>query len=33
MLWTVVVVLVVLWFLGFLTEIGGGLVPLLLVIA
>ncbi len=33
MLWTIVVILVVLWLLGFLTEIGGGLVHLLLVIA
>jgi len=33
MLWTIVVVLVVLWFVGLLTQIGGGLVHLLLVIA
>ena len=33
MLWTIVVILVVLWLLGLLTEIGGGLVHILLVIA
>ncbi len=33
MLWTIVVILVVLWLLGFLTHIGGGLIHLLLVIA
>lgn len=33
MLWTVIAVLVVLWLLGFITQIGGGLVHLLLVIA
>jgi hypothetical protein len=33
MLWTIVVILVVLWLLGFLTNIGGGLVHLLLVLA
>ncbi len=32
-LWTVVVILVVLWLLGFLLNIGGGLIHLLLVIA
>ena len=33
MLWTIVVILVVLWLLGLLANIGGGLVHLLLVIA
>jgi hypothetical protein len=32
-LWTVVVILVVLWLLGFLLKIGGDLIHLLLVIA
>lgn len=33
MLWTVFVVLVVLWLLGFSFEIGGGLIHILLVVA
>ncbi|HEX9923947.1 MAG TPA: lmo0937 family membrane protein [Anaerolineae bacterium] len=33
MLWTIVVILVVLWLLGFLGNIGGGLVHILLVLA
>jgi len=33
MLWTLVVILVVLWLLGLVANIGGGLVHLLLVIA
>ncbi len=33
MLWTILVILVVLWLLGFLTSVGGGLIHLLLVIA
>jgi hypothetical protein len=33
MLWTIVVILVVLWLLGFLSNIGGGLVHILLVLA
>jgi hypothetical protein len=33
MLWTIVGILVVLWLLGFLTHVGGGLVHLLLVVA
>ena len=33
MLWGIVVLLVVLWFLGFIGHIGGGLIHLLLVIA
>ncbi len=32
-LWAVVVVLVVLWLLGFVLQIGGGLIHILLVIA
>jgi hypothetical protein len=33
MLWTIVVVLVVLWLLGLATNVGGGLIHALLVIA
>jgi hypothetical protein len=33
MLWTIIVILVVLWLLGFIAHIGGGLIHLLLVIA
>lgn len=33
MLWTILVILLVLWLLGFLTHIGGGMIHLLLVIA
>jgi len=33
MLWTIFVILVILWLLGFLLHIGGGLIHLLLVIA
>ncbi|MBN1192130.1 MAG: lmo0937 family membrane protein [Coriobacteriia bacterium] len=33
MLWTIFVILVVLWLLGFSFEIGGGLIHILLVIA
>ena len=33
MLYTIVVVLVVLWLLGFIAHVGGGLIHLLLVIA
>jgi hypothetical protein len=33
MLWTILVILVVLWLLGFLTQIGGGLIHILLVVA
>jgi hypothetical protein len=32
-LWTIAVVLLVLWLLGLLTSIGGGLIHILLVIA
>jgi hypothetical protein len=31
--WTVVIILVVLWFLGLIGSIGGGLINILLVIA
>ncbi|MBV8081887.1 MAG: lmo0937 family membrane protein [Candidatus Eremiobacteraeota bacterium] len=33
MLWTIIVILFVLWLLGFLLHFGGGLIHLLLVIA
>ena len=33
MIWTIVVVLVILWLLGFTMHIGGGIIHLLLVIA
>lgn len=33
MLWTIVVILLILWLLGFSMHIGGGLVHLLIVIA
>ncbi len=33
MLWTIVVILLILWALGFAVHIGGGLIHLLLVIA
>jgi hypothetical protein len=33
MLWTIMAVLIVLWFLGLLAHVGGGLVHLLLVVA
>ena len=33
MLWTIAVILIVLWLLGFTTSIGGGLIHILLVIA
>lgn len=33
MLWTIALVLVILWLLGFLGHVGGGLVHLLLVFA
>jgi hypothetical protein len=33
MLWTIIVILVVLWLLGFAFEMAGGLIHLLLVIA
>jgi len=33
MLWTILVIVLVLWLLGFLGSIGGGLIHLLLVVA
>jgi hypothetical protein len=33
MLWTILVILLVLWLLGFLAHVGGGMIHLLLVIA
>jgi hypothetical protein len=33
MLWTIVVILVILWLLGFSFHVGGGLIHILLVIA
>ncbi|MEJ7713894.1 MAG: lmo0937 family membrane protein [Pyrinomonadaceae bacterium] len=33
MLWTILVVLLVLWLLGFVANVGGGLIHLLLVVA
>lgn len=33
MLWTIIVILVVLWLLGFVSHIGGGFIHILLVIA
>ncbi|HYE66794.1 MAG TPA: lmo0937 family membrane protein [Pyrinomonadaceae bacterium] len=33
MLWTILVVLLVLWLIGLLADIGGGLIHLLLVVA
>jgi hypothetical protein len=33
MLWTIIAILVVLWLLGFIAHVGGGLIHLLLVIA
>jgi K+-transporting ATPase A subunit len=33
MLWTILVILLVLWLIGFLGNVGGGLIHLLLVIA
>jgi Family of unknown function (DUF5670) len=33
LLWTIITVLVVLWLIGFVVHIGGGLIHLLLVVA
>jgi len=33
MLWTILVILIILWLLGFVMKIGGGLIHLILVIA
>ena len=33
MLWTILVIIIILWLVGFLAHLGGGLIHLLLVIA
>ena len=33
MLWTIAVIILILWLLGFLSHVGGGLIHILLVIA
>jgi hypothetical protein len=33
MLWTIIVIILVLWLIGFLAHFGGGLIHLLLVVA
>jgi hypothetical protein len=33
MLWTIIVIILVLWLLGFIGHVGGGLIHLLLVVA
>ncbi len=33
MLWTILVILLVLWLLGLITSVGGGLIHLLLIVA
>ncbi len=33
MLWTILVILLVLWLLGFIAHVGGGLIHLLLIVA
>ena len=33
MLWTILVIVLVLWLLGFVTHVGGGMIHLLLVVA
>jgi hypothetical protein len=33
MLWTILVILLVLWLIGFLAHVGGGLIHLILVVA
>lgn len=33
MLWTILVILIILWLLGFVMKIGGGLIHLILVVA
>jgi hypothetical protein len=33
MLWTILVIILILWLLGFLAHLGGGLIHLLLVVA
>jgi hypothetical protein len=33
MLWTILVIILVLWLIGFLAKVGGGLIHLLLIVA
>ena len=33
MLWTILVIILILWLIGFLVKVGGGLIHLLLVVA
>ncbi|HSL22901.1 MAG TPA: lmo0937 family membrane protein [Vicinamibacterales bacterium] len=33
MLWTILLILLVLWFVGLLADVGGGLIHLLLIVA
>lgn len=33
MLWTILVILIILWLVGFLTHVGGSLIHLILVVA
>ena len=33
MLWTILVIILILWLIGFLAKIGGGLIHLLLIVA
>jgi len=33
MLWTILVILLILWLIGFLAKVGGGLIHLLLIVA
>ena len=33
MLWTILVILVILWLLGFISQVGGNLIHILLVVA
>jgi hypothetical protein len=33
MLWTILVIILILWLIGFLVKLGGGLIHLLLVVA
>ncbi len=33
MLWTILVIILILWLIGFLVKVGGGLIHLLLIVA
>jgi len=33
MLWTILVIILILWLIGFLAKVGGGLIHLLLIVA